>query len=68
MIADFSHKNLEEDRDDSQEIPSPEDILEISFHSIASAEHPQTLRVMENLRNKSVTMLIDGGSTHNLID
>ena len=68
MIVDFSHTSLEEDRDDSQEIPSPEDILEISFHAISGAEHPQTLHVMENLRNKSVTMLIDGGSTHNFID
>ena len=68
MIVDSSHTNLEEDSDDSREIPSPEDIPEISFHAIAGAEHPQTLRVMGNLRNKSVTVLIDGGSTHNFID
>ena len=68
MIADSSHTSLEEDKDDSREIPSPEDIPEISFHAIASAEHPQTLRVMGKLRNKSVTVLIDGGSTHNFID
>ena len=58
--------SLEEDRDDSQEMPSPEDIPKISFHVIA--EHPQTLRVMGNLRNKSVTVLIDGGNTHNFIN
>ena len=68
MIADSSHTSLKEDRDDSREIPSPEDIPEISFHAIADAEHPQTLRVMGNLRNKSVTVLIDRGSTHNFID
>jgi predicted aspartyl protease len=45
-----------------------EDIPEISFHAIASVEHPQTLRVLGNLRNKSVTVLIDGGSTYNFID
>lgn len=45
-----------------------EDIPEISFHAIVGAECPQTLRVLGNLRNKSVTMLIDGGSTYNFID
>ena len=68
MIVNASHMSLEEDRDDSQEMPSPEDIPEISFHAIAGAEHPQTLRVMGNLRNKSVIVLIDKGSTHNFID
>nr|TKR98436.1 hypothetical protein D5086_0000203120 [Populus alba] len=45
-----------------------EDIPEISFHAIVGVECPQTLHVLGNLRNKSVTMLIDGGSTHNFID
>ncbi|KAA8549572.1 hypothetical protein F0562_001410 [Nyssa sinensis] len=41
---------------------------EISFHAIAGAEHPQTLRVWGRLKNKNLMVLIDGGSTHNFID
>nr|TKS05812.1 hypothetical protein D5086_0000129320 [Populus alba] len=68
MIKDTSHTSLEEGIDDSQDMLNSEDMPEISFHAIASAEHPQTLRVLGNLRNKSVTVLINGGSTHNFID
>ena len=41
---------------------------EISFHAIAGTKHPQTLRLMGKLRNRAITILIDGGSTHNFID
>jgi len=41
---------------------------EISFHAITGAEHPQTIRVLGKLQNKSLIVLIDGGSTHNFID
>ncbi|KAA8531359.1 hypothetical protein F0562_006068 [Nyssa sinensis] len=41
---------------------------EISFHAIAGAEHPQTLRVWGRLKNKNLMVLTDGGSTHNFID
>lgn len=44
------------------------DISEISFHAIAGVEHPQTLRILGNLRNKSVTVLINRGNTYNFID
>nr|TKR84335.1 hypothetical protein D5086_0000258830 [Populus alba] len=68
MIEDTSHTSLEESTDDSQDMLNSEDMPEISFHAIVGAEHPQTLHVLGNLKNKSVTMLIDGGSTHNFID
>ena len=67
MIEDTSHTSLEEGTDDSQEMINFEDISEILFHANAGAEHRQTLRVLGNLRNKSVIVLIDGGSTHNFI-
>ena len=41
---------------------------EISFHAIAGTEHPQTIRVPGRLKGRDVTVLIDGGSTHNFID
>lgn len=41
---------------------------EVSFHAISGTEHPQTIRVFGKLKNKNVTVLIDGGSTHNFID
>nr|TKS13846.1 hypothetical protein D5086_0000049220 [Populus alba] len=68
MIEDTSHTILEESTDDSQDMLNSEDMPKISFHAIFGAEHPQTLHVLGNLKNKSVTMLIDGGSTHNFID
>lgn len=45
-----------------------EAIPEISFHAIAGADHPQTLRVIGTLKNRPFTVLIDRGSTHNFID
>ena len=49
--------------------PKPYDALpEISFHAIVGTKHPQTIRVLGKLKNKNVTVLIDGGSTHNFID
>ena len=41
---------------------------EISFHAIAGTEHPQTIRVPGRLKGRDVTVLIDGGSTHNFVD
>jgi hypothetical protein len=35
---------------------------------MTGTEHPQTMRVIGQLKNKKVMLLIDGGSTHNFID
>ncbi|KAH7528958.1 hypothetical protein FEM48_Zijuj05G0132800 [Ziziphus jujuba var. spinosa] len=43
-------------------------VSEISFHAIAGANHPQTIRVLGKLKNRELMVLIDGGSTHNFID
>ncbi|XP_028065295.1 uncharacterized protein LOC114268339 [Camellia sinensis] len=51
-----------------EETELTEPLPEISFHAIAGTAHPQTFRVMGKLQNKAVTVLIDGGSTHNFID
>ncbi|KAL6340300.1 hypothetical protein AAG906_040737 [Vitis piasezkii] len=60
MIEDIEGDQLE---------PEPYDALpEISFHAIAGTKHPQTIRVLGKLKNKNVTVLINGGSTHNFID
>ena len=68
MIEDTSHISLEEGNDDSEEILNSMDMSKIYFHAIIGAEHPQNLLVLGNLGNKSVTVLIDGGNTHNFID
>ncbi|XP_061968341.1 uncharacterized protein LOC133691764 [Populus nigra] len=68
MIEDSSNTSLEEEITDTEDIINSEDMPKISFHAIAGAEHPQTLRVLGQLGNKKVTVLIDGGSTHNFID
>jgi len=61
--------NLEsEDHHTNEELPSIEPLPEISFHAMARTNHPQTLRMTGKIRNKEVTVLIDGGSTHNFIN
>nr|TKR98413.1 hypothetical protein D5086_0000203280 [Populus alba] len=50
------------------DIATVESFPEISFHAITRTEHPQTICVIQKLKNKDVTVLIDGGSTHNFID
>lgn len=44
--------------------PSPQ----ISFHAIAGARAPQTMRILGNLKHYQITILVDSGSTHNFID
>jgi len=49
--------------------PVEEEVIpEISFHAMTRTEHPQIMRVIGQLKNKKVMLLIDGGSTHNFID
>jgi hypothetical protein len=49
--------------------PVEEEVIpEISFHTMTRTEHPQIMRVIGQLKNKKVMLLIDGGSTHNFID
>ncbi|XP_010276476.1 PREDICTED: uncharacterized protein LOC104611204 [Nelumbo nucifera] len=65
MIEDPVQADTENDEPEAE---NQEAIPEISFHAIAGAEHPQTIRVLGKLKNKNVTVPIDGGSTHNFID
>lgn len=53
-----------------QQFPNPQNdpLPEISFHAMAGTNHPQTIRVLGKIRNNPITVLIDGGSTHNFID
>ncbi|KAJ8622222.1 hypothetical protein MRB53_030751 [Persea americana] len=60
-----------EDMDISEDSPPSnpiENMPEISFHAMAGATHPRTLRLQGVLKNWEVTVLIDSGSTHNFID
>ncbi|KAL5718323.1 hypothetical protein ACHQM5_011236 [Ranunculus cassubicifolius] len=66
MIEDNLHPCSNEDAEN--ESKSPDGVPEISFHAIAGTDHPRTIRVMGKLKNKNVTLLIDGGSTHSFID
>lgn len=68
MIEDFMHQELEEKEDTNQGTENNAPTPEISFHATAGTNHPQTIRVSGKLKNKEVTVLIDGGSTHNFID
>nr|TKS09462.1 hypothetical protein D5086_0000093050 [Populus alba] len=65
---DSTPADTDTNEDCTVDIATVESFPEISFHAIAITEHPQTIRVIGKLKNKDVTMLIDGGSTHNFID
>ncbi|KAH9699581.1 hypothetical protein KPL71_024420 [Citrus sinensis] len=68
MIEDSPQFNCTND-EEAQHVPEHYDVIpEVSFHAIAGTTHPQTIRVQGKLKNKDVTVLIDGGSTHNFID
>jgi hypothetical protein len=68
MIWDSSITGSEDSVLDLLE-PVEEDVIpEISFHAMTGTEHPQTMHVIGQLKNKKVILLIDGGSTHNFID
>lgn len=68
MIEDLPYLGSEDVNGVQFEQDTQETIPEISFHAMAGTEHTQTLRVSGKLKNKEVTVLIDGGSTHNFID
>ncbi|XP_052299962.1 uncharacterized protein LOC127903656 [Citrus sinensis] len=68
MIEDSPQFNCTND-EDAQHVPEHYEVIpEVSFHAIAGTTHPQTIRVQGKLKNKDVTVLIDGGSTHNFTD
>ena len=68
MIEDTPQLSADEYNDSHQETGIHKVMPEISFHAIAGTDHPQTIRVIGKLKNKHVTVLIDGGNTHNFID
>jgi hypothetical protein len=68
MIEDSPHTDTEDVEINQPDLELSEVLPEISFHAITGTEHPQTIRVLGKLKNKNVTVLIDGGSTHNFID
>ncbi|KAJ0089041.1 hypothetical protein Patl1_33287 [Pistacia atlantica] len=68
MIEDSPHTGIEDVEGVQPELEPHEALPKISFHAIVGIEHPQTIRVLGKLKNKHVTVLIDGGSTHNFID
>jgi len=67
MIWDSPDSCINETANDQLEVEN-EIIPEISFYAITGTNHPQTVCVIGQLRNKKVMLLVDGGSTHNFID
>lgn len=52
---------------DFQQIESSDDIPQISMHAMLSHNNPKALRIKGKIKNHDITILIDSGSTHNLI-
>ncbi|KAL5785695.1 hypothetical protein ACOSQ2_008087 [Xanthoceras sorbifolium] len=67
MIEDMEDIN-EETQEGLNEQSHEELIPKISFHAIAGTTHPQTIRLQGRKKGKEVTILVDGGSTHNFVD
>ncbi|KAL5769701.1 hypothetical protein ACOSP7_013855 [Xanthoceras sorbifolium] len=66
--ADHQPTQEDDSSEDQREFNLDEQIPKISFHAITGTNHPQTMRVIGKLGNKDITILIDGGSTHNFLD
>jgi hypothetical protein len=61
-----TEESLENDEATLQEVEEEE--LEISLNAITGTPTSKTMRLYGRLKNQQVTMVIDSGSTHNLID
>ncbi|XP_052171618.1 uncharacterized protein LOC127787594 [Diospyros lotus] len=68
MIVDCSLESEPNDTNNEVELELIEPLPEISLHAMSGTNHPQTLWVIGKMKNREVTVLIDGGSTHNFID
>ena len=68
MIEDFNELSIHKDEPAETKPGRQEVVPEISFHLISGSSHPQTIRVLGRIGNKTVTVFIDGGSTHNIIN
>ena len=68
MIEDSSYPSPSDETNAQQESNSQKAMPKISFPEITGTNHPQTIRVLVQLKNKNITVLIDDGSTHNFID
>jgi len=68
MIEDNSTVEELQVDDTIEELPDTKPISKNSFHAISGTNHPQTIRVIGKLKNQDITVLIDGGSTHNFLD
>lgn len=68
MLKDTIALDYERDTGTKLELKDFRSTPEISFHAIAGANHPQTLLVLGKLGHKNITVMIDGGNTHNFID
>lgn len=45
-----------------------EDNVQISMHALAGCNSFRTMRLTGKIKNRSLTILIDSGSTHNFIE
>ena len=68
MIEDSSYPSPNDETNAQQESKSQKALPKISFHEITGTNHPQTIWVLGQLKNKNITVLIDDGNTHNFID
>ena len=59
---------LEEHGDDVMEFTYDDVLPEISLHAIIHSLHPKTMRVLGWIEGQEVVILIDSGSTHNIVD
>lgn len=57
------------DSDKTETVKETKEVVpKILFHAITGTIHPQTIRVSGKMKNKDLTVLINGKNTHNFID
>ncbi|KAF5450607.1 hypothetical protein F2P56_030941, partial [Juglans regia] len=58
----------QESQETNEPVEVETEVPEISFHAIAGCISPRTMRVHGKIKNCSVIVLVDTGSTHNFLD
>ena len=64
-VIEYLEESLDNKEEDAKEEPQ---LTEVMVHALAGYSNPQTMKVEGLLKQQSITILIDTGSTNNFLD
>ncbi len=64
-VIEHLEESLDNEEEDVEEEPQP---TEVMVHALTDYSNPQTMKVEGLLKQQSITVLIDTGSTNNFIN